>query len=195
MAFHRDRRQGSRDRLLAAAVERFCADGYFAVSVEDITAAAGLSRMTFYRHFTGKAALATEMFREACRAAMPRFLAVGDQTFRDRATIVQWIAALFAADRDNRRLLRVFTQATLDDAEFTADAQALLTDFIAGLGRTIPAFALDPDDPAERRRWLEGWLILYEILDQSNHAALTSGIATDPLVIEILSDRFVAFVA
>jgi len=31
-------------------------------------------------------------------------------------------------------------------------------------------------------------------LDLSNHAALDSGIATDPLVIEILTDRFLAFV-
>jgi hypothetical protein len=31
-------------------------------------------------------------------------------------------------------------------------------------------------------------------MDQSNHAALDSGIATDPLVIEIPTDRFPAFV-
>ena len=36
--------------------------------------------------------------------------------------------------------------------------------------------------------------MIYEILDQSNHAALDSGVAADPLVIDILSDRFLHFV-
>jgi AcrR family transcriptional regulator len=33
----------SRDRLLAAATDAFCRDGYFSVSVEDIAIAAGVS--------------------------------------------------------------------------------------------------------------------------------------------------------
>jgi AcrR family transcriptional regulator len=192
--FQRRRKEGSRERLLAAAIETFRASGYFAVSVEDISSAAGVSRMTFYRHFSDKAAIAAELFRQNAEAAMPRFLAIGRCNFRDRKVVTDWIASLFAADRASRQLLRVFTQANVDETGFTESAQTLIRDFIIGLGKTISAFELDPQKPADRRRWIEAWLLLYEILDQGNHAALGSGVAIDPMVTEILADRFVAFV-
>ncbi len=188
------RKKGSRERLLAAAAEAFCANGYFAVSVEDISSAAGVSRMTFYRHFSSKAAIAAELFRQNSEAAMPRFLAIGKRDFRDRKVVANWIERLFAVDRASRHLLRVFTQANADEPAFTQSAQTFISDLIVSLGKTIPAFAIDPRKAEERRRWLQAWLLLYEILDQGNHAARESGVATDPLVIEILADRFLAFV-
>jgi AcrR family transcriptional regulator len=192
--FQRRRKEGSREQMLAAATEAFCAHGYFAVSVEDIASAAGVSRMTFYRHFSGKPAIATELFRLNTQAAMPRLLAIGQTDFRDRVVVEQWVAGLFAADRASRQLLRVFIQANVDETDFTENAHSFIDDIITGLAQTIPAFALDGAKPLERRRWLEAWLLLYEILDQGNHAARESGVATDPLVAEILAERFLAFV-
>src|SRR6516225_137550 len=90
-AFSRQRKLDSRERLLSAAVERLCQDGYASVSVEDIAAAAGVSRVTFYRHFGGKAELAVALFRGASEAAMPRFLAIRAADFRDRAAVHGWI--------------------------------------------------------------------------------------------------------
>lgn len=191
--FQRRRKESSRERLLSAAADAFCTRGYFAVSVEDIASAAGVSRMTFYRHYSSKAALAGDLFHDNAEAAMPQLLAVGRRDFRDRQTVAEWLAELFARDRAQARLLRVFTQANVDEPEFTRRGHAFIDALVHGLGATIPAFALDPASP-DRRRWIEAWLLVYEILDQSNHAALNSGVATDPLVIEILADRFVAFV-
>jgi AcrR family transcriptional regulator len=192
-AFHQKRKQDSRDRLLAAATAQFGARGYLAVSVEDIATAAGVSRVTFYRHFNGKEALAVELFLSVAKAAMPRFLAIGQRDYRDRATVYAWIDAQFAADRENRALLSVFTQATVD-GEFVKRGHQYLADNIRALGEQIPAFSLDPDNPKDRRRWIEAWLFIYELKDQSNHAALGSGVATDPLIIDIFTDRFLAFV-
>jgi AcrR family transcriptional regulator len=194
LAHHRRRKQDSRVRLLAAASEKFCQQGYFSVSVEDIASAAGVSRMTLYRHFSGKAALTAELFREATEEMVPIYLAICVQDFADRAVVREWIATIFAADFANRTLLRVFKQATADEGGFTEGAQQMIGALIAGLGRAIPAFATSPDRPEERRRWLEAWLLLYEILDQSNHAALRSGVASDPWVIDILTDRVIRFV-
>jgi AcrR family transcriptional regulator len=194
IAAARLRKQDSRARLLAAGVNRFCEHGYMSVSVEDIALAAGVSRVTFYRHFSSKADLALELFRQTSAAAMPDFLRIGHSHYHDRTVVASWIAALFAADRANGRLLRVFTHATIDDTSFTQRAQEFIGTLIAQLGATIPAFNVHPDHPGERRQWLRAWLLLYEILDQSNHAALDSGVATDPLVIDLLTDRFLEFV-
>ncbi|TVV75762.1 TetR/AcrR family transcriptional regulator [Sphingomonas solaris] len=194
LAFHQKRKQDSRDRLLAAAMAQFGARGYLPVSVEDIAAAAGVSRMTFYRHFSGKGALAIALFLSVAQEAMPRFLRIGRLDYRDPATVRAWIDGQFAADRENRALLSIFTQATVEGGEFVKRGHEYLADNIRALGEHIPAFALDPDRPEDRRRWIEAWLLIYELKDQSNHAALGSGVATDPLIIDIFTDRFVAFV-
>jgi AcrR family transcriptional regulator len=182
----------SRDRLLIAAAAAFCASGYFAVSVEDIAAKAGVSRMTFYRHFAGKAALAIALFEQNVARAMPRVLAVSHHAQPDRNIVLNWLKDVFEADRESGQLLRVFIQANVADSGFSEAAQTLLGTIIEELGKHIPAFALDPQ--AERKRWLEAWLLIYEILDQSNHAARGAGVSTDPMVIEILADRFLEFV-
>lgn len=194
LAFHRQRKQDSRARLLAAAAAQFGARGYLPVSIEDIATAAGVSRVTFYRHFSGKEALAIDLFRAASGDSMPQFLAIGTRDYRDRPTVRAWMQAQFDADRENRAWLMVFTQATVEGGDFLAQGHAYLERCIRALGEHIPAFALDPERPEDRLRWVEAWLLIYEIKDQSNHAALGSGIATDPLTVDILTNRFLAFV-
>ena len=76
--FHQRRKQDSRERLLAAAMTQFCDQSYLAVSVEDIASAAGVSRVTFYRHFNNKADIAADLFKVAAEAAIPRLLAHRD---------------------------------------------------------------------------------------------------------------------
>lgn len=193
--FQRRRRADSRERLLAAATDAFCAQGYFAVAVEDIASAAGVSRMTFYRHFGGKAAVAAALFEYNAAASLPGLLAIGTRDWHDRDVVRGWIADLFAGDRDRRRLLRVFAQANVDEGGFAEAGHSFITDLIAALGAMIPAFAVDRTVPDERRRWVEAWLLLYELFDLSNHAARETGVATDPLVIDLLADRFLRFVA
>ena len=187
------RKLSSRDLMLAAATDLFCDAGYFAVSVEEIAAKAGVSRMTFYRHFTGKADIASEIFRLNVAASMPRILQITRAGPLSKANVVQWIADLFEADRNSGQLLRVFIQANAAETDFTVAAHGFLQSLIIELGKHIPAFALDPEAPRDRKRWLEAWLLIYEILDQSNHAARGQGVSNDPLVIEILADRFLRF--
>ncbi|UVO53659.1 TetR/AcrR family transcriptional regulator [Sphingomonas sp. SUN039] len=193
-AFHRQRKADSRERLLAAAVEQFGRSGYSPVSVEDIATVAGVSRMTFYRHFRGKADIATALFDRNVVEAGPDLLRVREIDWRSRGAVHGWLERLFAADHANRMLLRVFVEAAAIEPEFTRQAHAQIDAWIAEIGEAIPAFALDGSNAGDRRRWLEAWLLVYEILDQSNHAALDSGIARDPLMLDVLADRFLAFV-
>ena len=194
-AFHRQRKADSRERLLAAAVEQFGRSGYSPVSVEDIASAAGVSRMTFYRHFRGKADIATVLFDRNVVEAGPVLLRVREIDWRSRGAVHGWLDRLFAADHANRMLLRVFVEAAAVEPDFTRQAHAQIDAWIIAMGETIPAFALDSANARDRRRWLEAWLLVYEILDQSNHAALGSGVASDRLVLDIMADRFLDFVA
>jgi AcrR family transcriptional regulator len=195
LAFHQQRKQTSRENLLAAAIKLFCRDGYAAVTIEDITDEAGVSRVTYYRHFPTKSAIALELFRQAAAQRAPQMLAIGTRDYRDRQTVVQWLAGLFAADRELRGILRVLSQANVEEADFSEKAQPFIHELIAALGRKIPAFDIDPDKTSDQRRRVEAWLLIYTIMDQGNHAATRNGISTNPMMIEVLADSFLAFVS
>jgi AcrR family transcriptional regulator len=51
----------TRRRLIAAARETFLSTGFISTTVDDITAAAGVSRATFYLHFANKGAILREI--------------------------------------------------------------------------------------------------------------------------------------
>jgi len=195
LAFQQRRKASSRERLLAAAASTFIAKGYFGVSVEDIASTASVSRMTFYRHFSGKAEIAAALFDQTSHQHMPQLLAIGRRDFSNPEIVTAWLAEIFATNRERRQFLKVYNEANVAAAGFSEQGHAFIRELISELGERIPAFALDPDAEADRPRWLEAWLLLYEILDQSNHAARESGVATDPLIIGILAKRVVAFIA
>jgi len=193
LAFNQGRKQDSREKLLVAATTLFCRDGYALVSIEQIAVEAGVSRVTFYRHFTAKSALALELFERAAEQSAPRMLAIGGRDWRDRATVVAWLEEFFALNRDLQGILRVLSQANVIEADFSKDVRPYIFGLIEGLGRAIPAFAIDPDAPQDQRRWVKAWLLVYTILDQSNHAATKFGIAANPMMIEVLADDFLEF--
>ncbi len=195
VAFAQARKLDNRDRIMDAAATLFRERGYLPVSIEDVAASSGVSRMTFYRHFSNKAALAEALFARAATDALPQFLSIREKDFTNPTVVYEWLTAAFAVDQENRNLLRAFIQANVVEQGFSEMAHGFIAQIIMGLGREIRAFSARQDVAAERRRWLQGWLLIYEILDQSNHAARGLDPSCDPMVIDILADRFSAFVA
>jgi len=80
------------------------------------------------------------------------------------------------------------------EADFSPAVQPYIFDIIIALGKTIPALAANPDRPEEDKRRVRAWLVIHTILNQSNHAATTQSLATNPMTIEVLADSFLDFV-
>lgn len=57
-----DLRRQARDQLLDTALRLFAERGYVGVRVEDIARAAGISRATFYKHFSEREEILAELF-------------------------------------------------------------------------------------------------------------------------------------
>ena len=193
-AFNRQRKQSSRDNLLIAATKLFCRDGYANVGIEDITSEAGVSRITFYRHFSAKSAVALELFQHAAVEGAPRVLAIADRDYRDRDTVVEWLAEFFAADREMQGILRVLAQANVQEADFSKQVHPFIDDLIADLGQKIPAFADCSGPDCDQHRRIKAWLLLYTILDQSNAAATDSSVVESAVLVDVLADSFLDFV-
>jgi AcrR family transcriptional regulator len=64
------RGSGGRDRLLATARRLFTRHGASNVGINDVTAAAGVARMTLYNNFPSKDALTAAVYEEMARAVL-----------------------------------------------------------------------------------------------------------------------------
>lgn len=98
------RRPQRREQILDAATGVFARAGFAAVSVDDVAAAAGISRAILYRHFDAK----TDLYRAALDRARSRLAAaVGEPDYTGE--IIDALLAAADADPDGFRLL--FRQA------------------------------------------------------------------------------------
>jgi AcrR family transcriptional regulator len=129
------RRDETRERLLAAARENFIKKGYAATCVEDIALAAGYTRGAFYSNFGGKLELLIELLRrdhDATHADLlliiegnrtdkemeARVVAYYSQMYRDHGSFPLWVEARLLArcDIELRERLSAFTNEKLDQA-------------------------------------------------------------------------------
>jgi AcrR family transcriptional regulator len=163
---------GSAERLQAAALELFVEHGFAAVTVPEITARAGLTTRTFFRHFADKRevlfagedelpAVVTRVFAEApaglapmevivkglTEVVVPRFAGLRDY-LRVRKGVVQSDEGL--RERELRKLAVVaeagaawFRGRGLDDVEAALAAQLAVAVFHTAVTRWL-------DDPDER---------------------------------------------
>jgi AcrR family transcriptional regulator len=118
-----EHRDATRRRIVAAARKVFVNKGYTRATIEDITAAAGVSRATLYQHFDSKYALlavATEKMRaeavEGARQLTDILLS------RDRAELRRWIEWLLGYYARNRPMALAG-----EEAQFSEDKPSDLT--------------------------------------------------------------------
>ena len=105
-----------RELLLEAAAELFAARGFYAVGIDDIGAAAGISGPGVYRHFASK----QELLAVLCDRTMDRMLAQAEAAqsldelvdlqvrfaVEERALLSVWVRERRALSEDVRRSLR-----------------------------------------------------------------------------------------
>jgi AcrR family transcriptional regulator len=94
------RRAERREQLLAAATRAFARAGFAATSLDDIAAAAGISRVLLYRHFDSK----TDLYRAVLDRAVARLTAAVGTRDYTYASIDALLGAA-ATDPDGFRLL------------------------------------------------------------------------------------------
>jgi AcrR family transcriptional regulator len=94
------RRAERREQLLAAATQAFVRAGFAATSLDDIAAAAGISRVLLYRHFDSK----SDLYRAVLDRAVARLTAaVGTRDYTDAS--IDALLGAAAEDPDGFRLL------------------------------------------------------------------------------------------
>lgn len=115
--------------LMDAGRELFVARGYHETRINDVVAAAGLSKGAFYRYFESKdrlvQVLAVQAIRTVSTALTDIPVAAPDGAART-ATIRRWLRRYNATQAGEAAMIRVWADAALQDDTFTSDSAAAL---------------------------------------------------------------------
>jgi AcrR family transcriptional regulator len=115
------------DALLAAGRELFTTRGYHDTRINDIVAAADLSKGAFYRYFESKDALVKVLAVQAIRTVSLAFTdipdGVDDGTGRT-AAVRRWLRRYNATQTGEAAMIRVWGEAAGEDASFRSDSAA-----------------------------------------------------------------------
>jgi AcrR family transcriptional regulator len=133
-----DRRQRTTQRILDAATHVFAEGGYAATSMEDVAAAAGVSKLLLYRDFAGK----RELYQVVLERVTGRLAAV------NLATGKHAVQGLLAAARADPAGFTLLVRHAAREPEFSAYAARLFAVARAAVeGRYVR-----PRDPDPRLR-------------------------------------------
>jgi len=149
----RPRSESARRAILAAAVARIEAEGYGALTMEEIARHAGVSKQTVYRWWPSKAAILLEALTEGAAAAAPQ-----PDTGALGTDLQQFLRSTVRGARRNQRILAaLMSEAQLDEAlgqafrdQFLATRRGVLSGIVRrAADRGEVGGAVDPDDVAE----------------------------------------------
>ncbi|MDD3799307.1 MAG: TetR/AcrR family transcriptional regulator [Novosphingobium sp.] len=127
-------REATRERLVAGGIRVFARKGYAACVVADVLAEAGVSRASFYAHFSSKQALAEAIADQFAPVWQPLFADLAGLPGKTLDQLTQWCARFVQFFRDNEDVCVILAQAALLDLEIyrkTAGYQDVLVDLLA----------------------------------------------------------------
>lgn len=117
------KRQQQLDHIADVAWALFRADGFEAVTMERIAAAADVSKVTLYRHFPVKEALLRHVFHRDLRAAWPAMQPELARVMPGRARLARFLELQAAWCEGHRPYLLPYTRYRLGDMRLPADGR------------------------------------------------------------------------
>lgn len=194
-ALARAQKEETHRRLVDAAAEVFETQGYIAPSIDDIARQAGVSRQTFYRHFDGKLAIATEYFLVRRANSLPYWRLIDEVAARDPVAVEAWLGVLFDSFHEQRHVLRAIIEMSMIEPSFKTQVRDLVSEVIETLARRIPAFAgTGGKSRMARERWTDAWLLIEQVMEQLNGLAMGIIPVEREFLLPALARQFVHFV-
>ncbi|WP_330228995.1 TetR/AcrR family transcriptional regulator [Nocardia sp. NBC_00508] len=143
----------TRARLMEAAKELFTARGYAAVRVDDIAAAVGCSRATFYLHFAGKLEILRAIAEQGTAPSALHFYQDLDRVLEagSRAEFVGWVTRAIEWFHEYKDLLPAWDEATTLEPEFREVARNGILALPNAMTAYLAAWPADRKDEARLR--------------------------------------------
>jgi AcrR family transcriptional regulator len=161
-----------RRQLLGVACDVFAAGGFHATAMDDIAAAAGVTKPVLYQHFPSKRALYLELLDDVGRQLLEELQAATNRASTGRERVEEGFSAYFRFVTGNRAAFRLLFGASVrNDDEFAAVADRVLHEAAEAISVLI-----EIDGTAEHRRVLAHALV--GIAEATSRHALTDADAS-----------------
>ncbi|MDX3883711.1 MAG: helix-turn-helix domain-containing protein [Sphingomonas sp.] len=179
-------RRATRARIVDAALAVFERRGMAAATIEEILGAAGVSRATFYAHFTGKPDVGRAILADMWERGTGLYVRFAELPDWSRRSIRGWLAEVGAAWRVHNDGMRTLLREML--AEISADSSAHEAAFVAALIGDGARWSAFTSDEARRR----AQLLIFQ-LERAMMAVHIQGWETDfEGLLDTLADIWVA---
>lgn len=121
-----EQKRATRARLMESAQVLFSTRGYAAVTVDDIAAAVGCSRATFYVHFPGKVDIIRALAEDGMAPSALSFYQDLDRVLDtgSRAEFTAWITRAIEWFHQYKQMLPAWDEATALEPDFRTTARA-----------------------------------------------------------------------
>jgi len=169
------RASAGRDRLLATARQLFTRHGASNVGINDVTAAAGVARMTLYNNFPSKDALTAAVYEEMARAVLQALSEMETSGRSDEENILAIFDHFDGSEHEADYRGCPFIHASLQAAEASGPIYAIVRSYKRGLREHIVHLL---EEGRRNRAELADQLLL--LLDGAVTEAYLKGVA-DPV--------------
>jgi AcrR family transcriptional regulator len=180
----------TRERLVDGALEVFGTKGYPAATVDDIAAAAGASRATFYLHFKSKLHCLEALLFERLEPDLGTILGELDRVLADgsREDLRGWVKDMLRWCDEHQTLLIVMEQVWGSERKAAGGLQLQYTDYLPSLAERWPGGS---ELEARVRVWLLVNLISHAYLLWQVDGRFGSEVGED-LMVNVLADLWAA---
>jgi AcrR family transcriptional regulator len=186
-----ERRDSSLSNIRKAADEMFRQPGYFAVSIDQLARHAGVTRKTFYKHFSGKSEVGLDWAKRRSSGAFAQWVRLKDGDADDPAWVKAWIEGLLDYYQGNSEI-HSLSFLSLEEPAFGDWLHQLILSMIAELGTSIPRFNIPSTAPDATLRVGRAVLMLSQLMEQCSRYALGRSRFKREILILLLCDRFQA---
>jgi AcrR family transcriptional regulator len=169
------RGSAGRDRLLATARQLFTRHGASNVGINDVTAAAGVARMTLYNNFPSKDALTAAVYEEMARAVLQALSEMETSGHSDEENILAIFDHFDRSEHEADYRGCPFIHASLQAADASGPIYAIVHSYKRGLREHIVHVL---DEGRRNRVELADQIVL--LLDGAVTEAYLKGVA-DPV--------------
>lgn len=153
MTLREQQKQQTRRSLLECAKELFVERGYAAVTIDDVVAAAGCSRATFYLHFSGKPEVLQKIGAETMEQRAAAVYEDLDAVLESgsRAEFTAWMRRAVAWFEANRAILPAWDEAVAIEPDFRDIAKRAVAELPAAMPHYLRRWGADRQVEAHLR--------------------------------------------
>ena len=183
----------SRAKIVAAANALFARCSYISTSIEDIAREAGISRVTFYKHFKNKLEVAIGILDRYASHMIDDYGSLGRYRDPDTAQIATWIKHILALWRSQRDSMDTLASLVRQDAQIGARRTRAYTRTIARLGDGIPAFAVAASG-TNKEAHIRAHLLLIELENLCYELVISEWPVNEDMAVNVLAEHFRDFI-